>query len=392
MGDRRFKTQSSRNREPGIAQRADGHAARPYRHLSLLELVRRIVKQSDRRALAELHDFRPVFRHQDEGRLRLVEYVHQLYEQARKRVRNPVDENVLEMACDLTVDKFSHLPGHDESRVARGHRCQHAADAGGPDCRRYFNAFLRQADARLGARLSGELAREELAARLLQHLVHRHFRFSRLEAARRAVSAMRRYTWRTPHGDIRVWLPVELPAAECRQWLECHTEGIDLGTPDAAELVRAVAREELGSREFVYFSASGCIDPPAPVPSPPRTWDLAGLVAEEKAEQIHHQRPTIKSLGTGKLMMMIHQIFEDLEADEYNESQTARDAGLKKPTVSRFAGKEWLDEPDRQRAKPPPDLWCNTAQVIAAHPDLVDAAKDAGVWDQVQEVCRRAPR
>lgn len=389
MGERRFTTQSSTNRESGIAQRADGHAARPHRYLSLLELVRRIVEHSDRRALVELHDFRPVFRLRDERRLRFVEYVQRLLHGALERARASGNPSILEVAYDLTLDRFSNLPNRQGSTGARIRQCRADTESAGPDCRLYFAAFLRQAETQLSAEPCGELAREELASRLLQRLVHKHFRLSYLEAARRATPGMLRYTWRTPHGDIRVWLPAELSAEQRRQWLEHHTDGIDPGSPGAAEQVRAVVRQQIGNREIVHFGKPGLDGPPAKVPanSPPRTWELAGLVAKEKAEQIDHQRPAIRALGTGKLMSLIHRVFEDLEAGEFHESQLAREFGLAKATMSRFAGSRWPHAADERRAACIPDLWRNTAQVIAAHPDLTDAAEEAGVWRAVAEVC-----
>ena len=65
---------------------------------------------------------------------------------------------------------------------------------------------------------------------------------------------------------------------------------------------------------------------------------------------------------------------------------------LSKATLSRFAGTKWSAQTDSGRASFVPDLWRNTARTLAGHPDFVVAAKEAGVWQQVQVVLSDSSR
>ena len=141
VNDRISTSQTSTNRGPARANRAGARparrrrSARPYRRLSLLELIRRIVERRDRRALREFHDFRTVFRHSDTGSLRLAEYLQQLREDAQEHAWAHDDPSVLDAAYDLTLDKFSHLPrggGSDRSEQRKLRRPPKAHRAGLP--------------------------------------------------------------------------------------------------------------------------------------------------------------------------------------------------------------------------------------------------------------------
>ena len=86
---------------------------------------------------------------------------------------------------------------------------------------------------------------------------------------------------------------------------------------------------------------------------------------------------------------MIQTIFAALSAGDYEDSQ---DRSSLRPEPSH------LQPVCRQplgQARPNggqfniPDLWCNTAQVIAGHPDFQEAARGAGAWNTIQEILDR---
>ena len=72
------------------------------RRLALLELVRRIAQHSDREALAELHDRRPVFT-ADGNPLRLAEFIHWLGDSdlARRRKADALKHPGVNEAIDV---------------------------------------------------------------------------------------------------------------------------------------------------------------------------------------------------------------------------------------------------------------------------------------------------
>ena len=73
-------------------------------------------------------------------------------------------------------------------------------------------------------------------------------------------------------------------------------------------------------------------------------------------------------------------IFRRLANDEYDQKELAAAYPVKEPTLSRFAGKNWDD------VSSVPDLWVNTAQVLAGDERYVEAAIEAGVWSNVHTV------
>ena len=108
--------------------------ARKYQNLSLVELAEHIVRCSDREALRELHDHRPLFRLRDSVSLLFVDFVDLICSSLwASRFANG-NMAILDRARDLTVDKFSNLP--DSNAPPTGRR------NGGPDCRNYFRTFL----------------------------------------------------------------------------------------------------------------------------------------------------------------------------------------------------------------------------------------------------------
>ena len=117
-----------------------------------------------------------------------------------------------------------------------------------------------------------------------------------------------------------------------------------------------------------------------------RNWGLllAKYVAQEKARDIKNQRPAIKKLGPNKLEKMVRQIFEDLDADEYEQKKVADQFGLSTATLSRFAGSNWREMAPEGTFVP--DLWRNTAQVISQIPVFRDVAQEAGMLGLIKAI------
>ena len=56
--------------------------------------------------------------------------------------------------------------------------------------------------------------------------------------------------------------------------------------------------------------------------------------------------------------------------------------GLSAATFSRFAGSRWRKASQGQV----PDLWMNTAEMLASHAVFTEAAEEAGVLGQVEQL------
>ena len=367
-----------------------------HSQLPLLELTRLIVDNSDHSALEHFHNERKVFFYKDDKPLRLVELLDRLRQGNHARQWCGQDSTAVDKAYDLTLGKFSLLPdGQEESSIPAG-ICDRNMKKDGPDCRYYFGAFVEYADRKLQAKVeAGRMDRELRAAQLMQNFVVRHFRFSCLECRRQAQQLLRRYAWQVNGRSISLWLPIDIPGDRCRSWLENNITDVDPTRPAERDRIQArvdqllrrprlLSLEELGNEVMTKKTYRG---------SQPDVLDqeifhvgLATVIADEKADNIKQQRPTIQQLGKEKLKQMIHAIFDDLANGRYIEGALADRFGLSKATFSRFAGSRWSDQEQGTGKTAIPDLWCNTAGVLANHPDFMETAQKAGVWKRVCDV------
>ena len=366
-------------------RRSPSHEARPYRDRSLAEVIARIVRQSDQTALDELHQYRTVFRTSNNGPLRLAEFVSALCRCPWAWRLAGGREAVLDATYDLTIDRFSHLPaGPDEATAVK---------SPGPDCRQYLGVVLTWMDAWRHEHPKAEALEEEGAtAETLQRQVVRHFALSCQEAKRNANPAMSRYAWQVDGKMIRVCMPISLSGPQRRDWLEANVNDPDPDRPGERRRIQAIIDAQLpvcrqipldraetqvsAAREDAQSPCSRLMSREISVRG------LAQAVANEKAENLHHQRPAIQALGPSRLRRLILDIFEDLSQDCYDAQRLAATFGLSKATLSRFAGSRWSG----RQSMPIPDLWANTAQTLAGHEPFVEAAKASGVWPTVCDI------
>ena len=352
-----------------------------YADLSLLELIERIV-DSDRAALREFHDTRPLFRLKNGESLLLARFVERL---GKTRWANNLaagDQVLLEYAYDLTIDKYAHIPTDHPGDHRRGRRVS--------DCRHAFRSFLRVMGQLTDGNWAGTPVQNEiLAARILQRRVVRAFQLSCLDARRAASRGRSRYAWRVNGRVIYVWMPTSIQHLQRRAWLEENIADADPCRPGERCRVQGMIDERLGIAGHV--SIEECTDDVAShraCDSPVHTLiekelsaqGLASVVAEEKAANIDSQRPAIKALGKPRLKQMILRIFENLAQEAYEEKRLADAFGISRATFTRFAGSRWKMDADGRV----PDLWANTAQTLAAHAPFMEAAEEAGVWNNVE--------
>jgi hypothetical protein len=334
---------------------------RPYRTHSLERLLGQIVSAVDAEALCEFHDHRTIFSFGDSSELLFAEYLSRLKEgvSAQSWGRHA------QAAYDLTVDKFSHLP-----------------EGGGIDCRNYFRGTLKTL---ASVPMEGELQRELALAEILQRLVYRHFELSLKECCRS--ESMTRYEWWFPAGTLSLLMPRTVSGSERSRWLQEHVPDVDPRRANERERVQAMIDEAFGSSDPVSFDDAMAATELTCLP-----WEmvesiscdgLAKTIAAEKAACLLEQRPAIQALGATRLHEMVLRIFDALADGDFRDGEIAQAFGLSKATFSRFAGSQWNVEGGV------PDLWKNTAKVLAAHDELIEVAHDAGVWSRVVTVIER---
>ena len=104
--------------------------------------------------------------------------------------------------------------------------------------------------------------------------------------------------------------------------------------------------------------------------------DLASSVAKRKVENIEHLRPAIRKLGGRIIKSLVFRIFDDLSEDDFHEAKIAKEFGISKATFSRFAGSQWRKED--MESTTVPDLWRNTAVVMAQSDAFLDKVVESG--------------
>ena len=357
---------------------------RPCGWLSLVELAERIARDADRGALGEFHDHRTPFRMDGSSPLSLVSFLDALCDTSYAQRLVNHTQMLLELACDLTVDKFSNLPSSTEEGSE--------LKSSGTDCRYYFRAFVQQmrkwAEANEGAT---PLEEEIVAAQCLQNHVVRQFRNSCLEAKRSVNPARTRYAWDVRGKSIYLWMPASMKGHERRRWLEANIDEADLSRPRKQCRIQSVVDQQLGVPRHVPLDDETVCDTSghpsvddldSSIDEAIRVKGLADVVAEEKAENIDQQRPSIRALGPDMLRQLIRRIFTELSEGCYEGQALAQAFGLSKATLSRFAGSRW----QTSHSAKVPDLWLNVARTLAVRSAFVEMAQAAGVWERVEQL------
>jgi hypothetical protein len=361
-----------------------------YRQLTLMALTKKIVEESDVLALEEFHNNRPVFRFRygEKRELLFVEFVSRLCERVEKD--ESLGRHSFEIAAkayDLTLDKFSNLPGQPSSILKNNHSIDRTEKNSGSDCRYYYKAYLsRMTKLFKNNPPTSQIEGEEKAALCMQGLVRNHFYKSLLQAKRELNAFWSRYTWNVKGGTIRILLPVSIKGQKRREWLEKNIKDAD---PDregeklrVQEIINAKLAEETINRAVEGIaSLKNSVAPLWSKKDEELGISLGKVVADEKAENIDQLRRSIRNLGKTKLKRMIKRIFNDVNNQKYEDGKVAKDFGLSKATFSRFAGSRWT-----KTESPIPDLWLNTAKVLSQHKIFKEVAMQTGYLKMVENI------
>lgn len=370
-------------------------ADRAYKSVPLVHLLKLIAEQADQAALDELHGRRRL--PAGNGQLLLAEYVAWLASASELAAAESAGTAVLDLARDLTIDRFLHLPPVTGTPTTEPPEKPASRRCRGVDCRRHYRAFLRKLDQKgLLAGRQDSLHTELQAARLLRSFVRRHFKLAIREARRRLQAKQIRHPWRVNGGVIRVWMPRRLTAKQRTAWLTANVSDPDPSRPGERKRVQAIIDQHFASPQTLSLHQPDGRPVEVPDTRPAVSFgdsygiSVQGLslaVADEKAEHIGEQRSAIRALGAETLRALIQRVFTSLTASLYNESEIAREYGLSKATFSRFAGSRW----PRSRRGAIPDLWRNAARLLATHGPYQQALADLGLWPVTEKTCDNGP-
>ena len=362
-----------------------------YEDHLLVQLIELVAERANGEALNELLQNRPLFRDGDGDLLLLGDFLFRLRQKFLLKKRNDATR-ILDDTYDMTLDKFSHLPPHPDSKDKASHKEQ--LKYKGSDCRYYYRAFLEWVHVEVRDRACCNQVEEEyVVAGLLQRFVIRHFYLSLLEARRSANPMISRYTWNMEaKGTITVWLPRAMKGSDRRRWLEENVENPDPTQAGERERVQAIvdariARGYLVPLERVEDTMTCCsLDTGTRLDALFAKQDRCSLpefVAREKALSIDLQRRAIRALGPTKLEKLVLAVFDNIAESDRTEEELAGEFGLSKAALSRFAGSKWAKGHDGTTT-PIPDLWRNTAQVLRYDPRFTEVAKQAGVFERAR--------
>ena len=361
-----------------------------YRRLSLVALIKKIARESDLLALEEFHNNRTVFRLRsgEKREMRFIEFLNGLCERVEKD--KSLGRHAFELAAkayDLTLDKFSNLPGQPSSLLKTDHDKGRTEKSKGSDCRYYYKAYLTRITKLFkNDPPTSQIEAEERAALCMQGLVRNHFYKSQLEAKRRLYTFWSRYAWKIKGGTINVWLPVFIAGHKRGEWLEKNIKDPDPKREGEKQRVQEIINAKL-VEETIKRAVEGIAslqNSVAPLWSKKDEEfgiSLGKVVADEKAKNIDQLRRSIRNLGKKKLKRMIKRIFKDLSREEHEDGKVAKDFGLSKATFSRFAGSRWTET-----KSPIPDLWLNTAKVLSKHKIFEKVAIQTGYLEMAKTI------
>lgn len=364
---------------------------------STVQLVRRIVERSDKLALRVLMEDRKLFHLKGEYPLLLPEFLLKM----RDRLA-PLDEcdiadcDFADCVYDLTLSKYINLPDSPGDQV---NSTDHSLKGSGVDCRNYYKPFLLSMERRINAGDFVNQAEEEfVAGQLLNKLIWKAFFFSKLECRRGSLFSVR-YVWEVNGIKFTLWYPSYMKAKKFKEWLEEHFGDIH---PDSRteqkrlqkhlqsvidrNLIRGfhISLDEPGADSILRVEDELCSQEVYEGFAIVRS--LAETVAQEKVENIHELRPSIKALGGRTLESLILQIFSALSGGDYEASRLADQYEISRPTFSRFAGSKWFEKKGDNEVATIPDLWRNTAQILRGNTVFMETVLACGVADGLEEV------
>lgn len=361
--------------------------------LSSFKLIDCIVNLSDFKALHELLINRKLFYYKNK-QLVLSEFVWQLREKLSKNPgsKKLVIDEIVDETYDLTLSKFINLPakiidssGFDKNNIESVKPKQ-------VDCRNYYRPIVKIIKEWRGKNPNAsELEEEMLVGTILQKLVVKHFYLSRKECLRKNRPFSVRYDWKTGGKIITLWYPIEIGPKLLKEWLKKRIKKSDLNDSGlGARLQSEIDRSFFVGRRVdldnKFIESGPRTDPDNGLDTSDINHNLANIVAAEKVNNIENLRPSIQSLGKEILGQLIQRIFRDLADEIFEDIKIAKDFGISKATFSRFAGSHWQKRLEHDKEVVIPDLWKNTAKIIASDSIFIEAASEAGVMKNITKV------
>lgn len=186
-----------------------------------VELIWRIVEDSDRLALSVLLDTRRLFRLMGEPPLLITEFLVKLREKLLQQ--RHWEKNIHELAdCvyDLTIAKYSNFPNPSSSD-------NYSLKATGVDCRKYYHAILSKVLKRKDeGRYSSQAEEENDVAKVVLNMVYNNYFRSEQECKRHSPFSIR-YTWKIEGVKLYLWYPRYMKVKKFKAWLKENVKDVN---------------------------------------------------------------------------------------------------------------------------------------------------------------------
>lgn len=360
---------------------------------STVELVWRIVEDSDRLALKVFLDTRKLFRLKEKTSLLLPEFLLRLRDRLAPPQRFDIDQGKLaDCTYDLTLAKYSNFP---DSPKKKPNPDDYSPKASGIDCRNYYRAFLRYMQYLIDHGEIGNKSQEEsYAGKVLQNMVYNNFLRSKLECKRDTPFSIR-YTWEFEGVRFTLWYPSYMTAKKFREWLKVNIKYVNPEAPNEQGRIQDLIDANLKRGYHISLDKGRMGETLGTEEECPSielheglvfVGSLAEAVAGEKVKNSDKLRPAIKRLGEKAIKSLILQIFSDIALGEYEATQIAQHYGISKATLSRFAGSMWFEKTEYNKSVTIPDLWQNTAGILAGNHVFMETVLTSGVAGKLEEV------
>jgi len=301
------------------------------------------------------------------------------------------EKNIHELAdCvyDLTIAKYSNFPNPSSSD-------DYSLKATGVDCRNYYRAILSKLLKRKDAgRYSSQAEEESDVAKVVLNMVYNNYFRSEQECKRHSPFSIR-YTWEVDGIKLYLWYPSYMTAKKFKAWLEENVKDVNPKAPDEQKRIQSLINATFSTGSYVSIDEptvqriSGKEDAASSVEFYEGfgfVGSLADTVAQEKIENIDELRPGIKKLGKRTIERLILQIFPKLSAGEYEAVRLAEQYGISKATFSRFAGSKWVEKIGDTDFVKIPDLWRNTAKILAGNRVFMETVLTSGFACKLEEI------
>jgi hypothetical protein len=340
-----------------------------------VELIQKVVDDSDRLALQVILETRTLFRLSGNNEpLLLPQYLMKLRDRIVPGESVEVRQiDIADCAYDLTLAKYSNFPNKR-----------------GPDCRRYYRAFLSaMTKKRNEGKYRSKADEEDDAGRVLQKLINRNCLRSELEC-RRKLSFMKRYRWMTNGGEIELSYPSYLKTREFKCWLEERIG--DNADPGERRRIQAIVDGEFppvrhipegNPGELNQLSMDNQADSLETRDGMDFVRSLAEAVADETVANMNTVRSSIRNLGEATVRSLILRVFSRLASGEFKDGEVAREFGISKATFSRFAGRNWFN---KQHVLAIPDLWRTTARVLSENEAFMERVVNSGLTRELDKI------